>query len=95
MERKMEKINYLIKVDKAEYLSDYKIFLEFDDKTSKVVDLAKELTGVFERLQNVDEFKNFNVTNGILCWGDDLDIAPEYLKYEAEDISNEVRKYSA
>lgn len=67
----------------AVYDSDYKIRLKFDDGVSGIVDLNDLLcgdnAGVFEVLKDQDKFRDFEVVNYTLCWGDDLDLAPEYL----------------
>lgn len=73
---------HLVNVTKAKYQKDYQIFLSFDDGLSGVVDFRKflfeEKRLVFQRLQDVNQFKNFLVDD-TLIWGDDLDLAPEYL----------------
>jgi len=70
-------------LDNAEYQKDYKIALSFEDGASGVVDFKKFLfdknCGVFQRLQNPEEFKNFIIENHTLNWGEDLDLAPEFL----------------
>lgn len=72
----------LVNVTKASYQKDYQIFLSFDDGLSGVVDLRNFLfegeRSAFERLKDVNQFKNFMVDD-TLIWGDDLDLAPEYL----------------
>lgn len=70
-------------VIKAVYDSDYKIILEFDDGLKGSVDLNDLLfsnkSGVFKKLQDKNKFQNFKIVNHTLCWGDDIDLAPEYL----------------
>lgn len=83
----MEKISYQIKIEAAKYLSDFLLELHFTDGVHKVVDLKNELTGVFEPLQNQSKFKDFKLAKGILCWGDDLDFAPEFLRYVCNDLT--------
>lgn len=66
----------------AKYLSDYKVFLRFDDETSGEVDLKAELYGeLFLPLKNPDNFKNFAIDPEFktLVWPNGADIAPEYL----------------
>jgi len=75
---------HLVNVTKAKYEKDYQIFLSFDDGISGVIDfkhfLFEKKTPAFKRLRDVDQFKNFSVDD-TLIWGDDLDLAPEYLHY--------------
>lgn len=70
-------------IESAQYQSDYKIFLTFDDDVKGTVNLEKFLLdqdcGVFARLRNKSEFKNFKVDYHTIVWGDDLDLAPEFL----------------
>lgn len=70
-------------VETANYQEDYKIFLAFDDGIKGVVDLKKFLfdqdCGVFARLKDKEQFKNFTLDSRTIVWGDDLDLAPEFL----------------
>jgi hypothetical protein len=74
-------------VVKATYRGEYRIELEFDDGQKGVVDFSKYLErgGVFERLKNLEFFRNFSVNAelGALTWGNEVDIAPETLYAEA------------
>lgn len=86
----MEKISYQIKIEDAKYISDFLIDLRFNDGVQKVVDLKDELFGVFEPLKDHSKFKNFRIVKGILCWDDDLDIAPEFLRYVCRDLNQQL-----
>ncbi|MGD0651016.1 MAG: DUF2442 domain-containing protein [Verrucomicrobiia bacterium] len=74
-------------VKSAKYLDGYRVAVTFADGQSGVVDLEKHLRQgpVFKRLLNVKVFKQFRINPdfGVICWGDDLDIAPETLYKEA------------
>ncbi|MFH1157126.1 MAG: DUF2442 domain-containing protein [Pseudomonadota bacterium] len=74
-------------VTSAIYKGGYKIQVSFEDGTTGVVDFSKYLnrSGVFENFRNLDFFKNFKIHGelGVLCWGDEIDIAPETLYAEA------------
>lgn len=83
----MEKISYQIKIEEAKYLSDFLLELRFTDGVQKVVDLKNELTGVFEPLQDLNKFKDFKLVKGVLCWDEDLDFAPEFLRYVCNDLT--------
>jgi hypothetical protein len=71
----------------AEYLDGYRLRLSFTDGKSGVVDFDKYIRrgGVFARLADLRFFKDFHINSefGTLCWGDDLDVAPETLYLEA------------
>jgi hypothetical protein len=72
----------------AEYASDYKIRLTFNDDTSRVVDFEPFL----RRTQHPDltqyralkKFKSFRVVDGNLMWGDYEMIFPVWDLYRGE-----------
>jgi len=73
----------ILHVDKAEYCSEYRIRLRFNDGTSGQVDLRDHLTGiVFEPLRDKRQFRRFRVDSelGTIVWQNGADLAPEYLK---------------
>jgi len=74
-------------VKSAKHLDGYRLAVTFVDGKSGVVDLEKHLRQgpVFKRLLDVQVFKQFRINPdfGVICWGDDLDIAPETLYEEA------------
>jgi len=70
-------------VIKAEYVSGYKISLEFADGSKGIADLKNILNkgGVFTELKNVENFKKFFIHKElkVLSWQNEIDIAPETL----------------
>lgn len=67
-------------VVKAEYVSNYKVRLWFNNEVTKVVDLRPSLKGrVFEPLKDIDYFKRFKVKYNTIEWDNGADFAPEYL----------------
>jgi len=76
----------MICVKDAKYKNDYKIEVEFNDNKKGLVDLKdfieKGKLKPFKKLQDKEKFKNFKVDYTIK-WNDELDLAPEYLYYEA------------
>ena len=67
-------------VVKAEYVSNYKVRLWFNNEVTKVVDLRPSLKGrVFEPLKDIDYFKRFKVKYNTIEWDNCADFAPEYL----------------
>ena len=71
----------------AKYVDGYRLDVTFADGKSGIVDLEKIIRKgrVFRRLADVNVFKRFRINPdfGVICWGDDLDIAPETLYEQA------------
>lgn len=76
----------VLEIVDAEYLHDYVIRIKFN--TDEIVDvdltpmIALDKTGVFNPLKNIVFFQHFHV-DYTLCWGDEIDVAPEYLYFLA------------
>ncbi len=69
-----------LEVVKAEYVSDYKVRLWFNNNIMKVVDLKNSLVGVvFQPLHDISFFKRFTVKHNTIEWENGADFAPEYL----------------
>ena len=69
-------------VTHAQYDSEYKIDLEFEDGSRGTVDLSDYIKPdtVFEVFSNREYFKDFHIEYGTLVWGEgEVDIAPEAL----------------
>jgi hypothetical protein len=78
----------MIDVKSARYVSGYKVWVEFSNGESGVVDLESDLWGpVFEPLRDIAEFKKFTVSEVLhtLAWDNGADFAPEHL-YEKATI---------
>ncbi len=59
---------------------DFQLELTFDTGEFKVFDAKPYLDkGVFQRLRDINLFKQAYVGCGTVCWPQDLDIAPETL----------------
>jgi hypothetical protein len=73
----------MIEITSAKQISDYKIEIIFNDKTKGIVDLKNFIFNnsfsAFKRLQDKNQFKDFILENHTLAWGNDLDLAPEFL----------------
>ena len=72
----------MLHVTAARYESGYKIWVEFSDGQSGVVDLEGDLWGpVFEPLRDTEAFKRFTVSEEFhtIVWENGADIAPEHL----------------
>ncbi|MDD4970022.1 MAG: DUF2442 domain-containing protein [Paludibacter sp.] len=69
-----------LEVKSAQYIKDFKIFLEFNNGISLTVDLENELNGsVFIPLKNKEYFKKFSIHFNTIEWENGADFAPEYL----------------
>ncbi len=83
----------------AKYVDGHRLEVTFADGTSGVVDLARHVRagGVFARLSDVKAFKQFSINPdfGTICWGDDLDIAPETLYYEVTGVPSPAMLHEA
>ena len=76
-------------VTDAQYLSDYKLMIQFEDGTKGEVDLESytKRAGVFSSFSDLNYFKNFIIEYGTVVWGNEVDIAPERL-YERALLSH-------
>ena len=69
-----------LEITNANYISEYKILLNFNTGYTKIVDLKNELTGsIFEPLKDVNYFKDFSIKYNTIEWNNGADFAPEYL----------------
>ena len=63
-----------LKIDSAEYLSNYALRLFFNDGTERLVDfkpfLSKSLHPSNKKYLDEDQFSNFSLTDGNLNWND-------------------------
>ena len=67
-------------ITRATYVSDYKIFLEFNDGASGEVDLGSQLQEpIFQPLQKEEYFKSFKLGDWTVEWENGADFAPEFL----------------
>ena len=67
----------------AKHISDFKLWLSFDDGSSGEVDLKGMLIGpMFEPLKNIDVFSQVAIDSELetVVWPNGVDLAPEYLK---------------
>jgi len=72
--------NYMPIVIDAEYVSEYKIKLTFDNGVKKTADCSKWIKGgIFEPLKDIEYFKQFFVDGWTISWPNGADIDPETL----------------
>lgn len=65
----------------VKYIRGYKLEVEFETGEKGVVDLSEypKKGGVFNRFKDMEYFKKVYIDKewSVLCWPDDIDIAPE------------------
>jgi hypothetical protein len=70
----------------VKYIEGYKLELTFENGKMGIIDLHGYINkgGVFSRFSDIEYFKKFYINKeiGVLCWPDDVDIAPETLYHE-------------
>ena len=70
----------------AAYLDGHRVSVSFSDGTSGEVDLSGSLDGpIFEPLQDVAYFREFEISGHTLAWPNGADFAPEYLHSLAKE----------
>jgi hypothetical protein len=73
----------MVWIVEAEYVSDYRVRLTFNDGESGVVDLKDTIFDdprpIFNELIDIDKFKRFRIAFDTIVWEDGLDLAPEFL----------------
>lgn len=82
----------LIDVVEVKPLSDYRLFLRFEDGLSGEIDISEviEFKGIFAKLSDKSYFSRVKVNPeiGTICWENGADLAPEFLheNIKATDI---------
>lgn len=71
----------MYKIVKLKVLSDYKIWIKYNDNTEGTVDLSGLVgKGVFSLWNDYEEFKKVTIgDSGELKWGDHIDLCPDSL----------------
>lgn len=70
-------------------LEDYKLYLKFKNNEEKIYDVKRILKNkMFEKLKNVEYFKNVKISGCTIEWKDGEDIAPENLYNDAISIKD-------
>ncbi len=73
-------------LSEIKYIGEYKIELVFEDGKKGIKDFRNYIKkgGVFSRFSDIEYFKKAHIDKewGVLCWPDEVDIAPETLYSE-------------
>lgn len=76
----------MLKIIDAIYLHDYVLRITFSTNETQDVDLSpmvfRDTNGIFDPLRDINVFRQFRV-DYTLCWGEDIDVAPEYFFFLA------------
>jgi hypothetical protein len=73
----------MLHIKSAKHISNYKIWVAFDDGTSGEVDLENALHGsVFQPLKDINIFSKVSVDPELetVVWPNGADLAPEFIK---------------
>jgi hypothetical protein len=85
-----------VRVKSVEYVSGYKLKLEFTNGKIKVVDLAYIFKGnaghYFEPLRDLERFKEVYCDYGTICWPNEADFCPDLLYTIGEDAALPAKK---
>lgn len=79
----MERIGRLVRVRAVQPLDGYRVLLEFEDGTKRIVDLGIYLRGpVFDAIRHDPAtFRALKVEHGTIVWPNGADIDPDVLYY--------------
>ncbi len=81
----------MLHIKKVKHISNFKLWLSFDDGLSGEVDLINSLNGpVFEALKDINVFSKVFVDPELetIVWPNGADLAPEFLKKLHNDSNN-------
>lgn len=74
----------MLHVESAEYQSDYKIIVTFNDGSSHLVDfentISNDSRAIVSALKDLMVFKDFSIQHHTIAWANGLDFAPEFIK---------------
>jgi len=85
----------LYRVKKVEYLSGYKLKLQFTNGRIKVVDLEpmlKDAKNMFLQLKDIDYFKMVECDGYSICWPNGIDFCPDLLYKAGKEVIQQKRK---
>jgi len=69
-------------VKKANYVSEYKLLLTFEDGNARLIDLKPHLEGeIFGPLKDISYFKTVKINSDLdtIVWKNGADISPDFL----------------
>jgi uncharacterized protein YkvS len=73
----------MVLVVKAELRENYRVFIEFNDGVSGIIDFYDKLENdhrqIIRELLDMEKFKTLKTGLDTVCWDNGVDFAPEYL----------------
>jgi hypothetical protein len=87
---RMKTLGPLVRVRRVVALKPYNVRIEFEDDTTRIIDLDRYLRGpVFEPIRdNPAMFAKVAVEGGTIAWPNGADIDPDVLYYDLEPVRN-------
>lgn len=82
-------------IQSAKLIEDYKLYLSFVNGEEKIFDMKPYLLlPVFRPLNNIEEFKKFEIVDGTIEWscGADLSIDTFYIESTSQNVSSNIAK---
>ena len=74
----------MLHIQEAFPMDGYKMKIVFNTNEEGIADLSELVTqGVFKSIQDKKKFENFNIDDTVVWEQGELDIAPEFLYFEA------------
>ena len=84
----------MVWIVKAELRDNYKVFVEFNNGVSGIIDFIEKLSNdhrqIVRDLLDINKFKTVKVGIDTLCWDNGVDFAPEYLYEQIENNNKKV-----
>jgi len=83
----------------AEYISDYKIKVVFEDGLERAINLKQFLTDtknpLIKKFLDIEKFQKFHVEYGALCWEEnDFDLSPDAIyRGDFDDVKIKKRNH--
>lgn len=74
--------DFILTIDKAQYMGDYRIKVHFNNGKEKILDflpIIKEKKGISYKLADIDYFKSFTLDPFTIDWNNEIGFAPEFL----------------
>ena len=79
----------MLHIERADYVADYKIKVNFNDGFSSVVDfeetLQQDSRPIVRKLLDLEQFQNFTISANTILWAVGVDFAPEFVRSLASD----------
>ena len=87
-------------IQKAEYIEGYQLKVYFTDGIVKSINLYSFLMSsknhLIRKFKNIELFKQFQVEDGVICWGDnEFDLNPENIYNGEYDIKKTIHQPTA